>query len=127
MAERSIKAGYLKDSLKYLHIAHEAEPADFDVMLQLGWAYNMLHQDDQAVRWFDLARRSEDPKVALEAGQAWKTFGQRASGFERRYGYSRCSPRGGTICFLTVKPRRSSAQALSSIPTSAPGLWGIRA
>ena len=42
MAERSITAGYMKDALKYLKIAHESDPLDFAVMLQLGAAYNML-------------------------------------------------------------------------------------
>jgi hypothetical protein len=74
MAERSMKAGYMKDALKYLQMAHEAQPADFDVMLQMGWAYNILHKDDEAVRWFDLARHSTDPKVAVEASKAWKNL-----------------------------------------------------
>jgi Flp pilus assembly protein TadD len=74
MAERSMKAGYMKDALKYLQVAHEAEPADFSVMLQMGWAYNILHQDGQAVQWFDLARRSTDPKIASEASTAWKNL-----------------------------------------------------
>ena len=55
MAGRSMKAGYMKDALKYLQVAHEAEPADFSVMLRMGWAYNILHEDGQAVRWLDLA------------------------------------------------------------------------
>src|SRR5579875_322925 len=67
MAERSMKAGYTKDALKYLQIAHEAEPGDFDVMLRMGWAYNILHQDGEAVRWFDLARHSTDEKIAAGA------------------------------------------------------------
>jgi Tfp pilus assembly protein PilF len=71
MAERSIKAGYMKDAVKYLEAAHEADPGDFDVMLQLGWAYNVLHRDRQAYRWFDLARRSADPRIASEAERAW--------------------------------------------------------
>ena len=62
MAERSIKAGYLKDALKYLERAHEADPGDFDVMLKLGWTDNILHDDREAVRWFDLARKSPDPR-----------------------------------------------------------------
>ena len=33
-----MKAGYLKDALKYLTIAHENDPVDFSVMLKLGWA-----------------------------------------------------------------------------------------
>jgi Tfp pilus assembly protein PilF len=71
MAERSIKAGYMKDAVKYLVIAHESDPGDFDVMLKLGWSYNLLHQDAVAFRWFDLARKSADPKIAAEAAQAW--------------------------------------------------------
>jgi hypothetical protein len=30
MAERSVKAGYMKDALKYLQLAHESDPVDFD-------------------------------------------------------------------------------------------------
>jgi Tfp pilus assembly protein PilF len=74
MAERSIKAGYMKDALKYLQIAHEADPADFGVMLQLGWTHNVLYQDAAAIRWFDLARRSPDPRVAAEAGGAYRNL-----------------------------------------------------
>ncbi len=74
MAERSIKAGYMKDALKYLQIAHEGDPGDFEVMLKLGWTYNILHQDVLAFRWFDLARKSPDPQVAAEAGRAWRNL-----------------------------------------------------
>src|SRR5271157_694232 len=74
MAERSIKAGYMKDALKYLQIAHEGDPGDFEVMLKLGWTYNILHQDLLAFRWFDLARKSPDPQVAAEAGRAWRNL-----------------------------------------------------
>ena len=74
MAERSIKAGYMKDALKYLQIAHEADPGDFDVMLKLGWTYNILHDDLTAYRWFDLARRSPDSKIAAEAGRAYRNL-----------------------------------------------------
>jgi tetratricopeptide (TPR) repeat protein len=74
MAERSINAGYMKDALKYLRVAHEADPSDFDVMLKLGWTYNILHQDRDAVRWFDLARRSPDPQTAAEARKSWRNL-----------------------------------------------------
>jgi tetratricopeptide (TPR) repeat protein len=74
MAERSIKAGYLKDALKYLQVAHEADPVDFGIMLKLGWAYNILKQDSQAVRWFNLARRSPDPLIAGEAASAYRNL-----------------------------------------------------
>jgi Tfp pilus assembly protein PilF len=71
MAERSLKAGFVRDALKYLQLAQEDDPADFAVMLKLGWTYNLLHHDRQAIRWFDLARKSPDPKIAQEAGAAY--------------------------------------------------------
>lgn len=74
MAERSMKAGYMKDALKYLELAHEADPGDFEVMLKLGWAHNILKDDPLAIRWFDLARKSPDPQVASEAGGAWQNL-----------------------------------------------------
>jgi Tfp pilus assembly protein PilF len=70
MAERSLQAGYMKDALRYFEMAHEADPGDYSVMLKLGWANNILHRDAQAFHWFDLARRSPEPKIALEAGHA---------------------------------------------------------
>lgn len=36
----------------------------------MGSAYNIQHNDDQAVRWFDLARRSSDPGQNLRRSQA---------------------------------------------------------
>lgn len=74
MAERSIKAGYWPDAVKYLQVAHEADPGDFDVMRQLGWSYNQLHQDKLAVRWFALARQSPDPEIAADAGRAYRNL-----------------------------------------------------
>lgn len=74
MAERSFQAGYLKDALKYLRAAHEDDPVDFSVMLKLGWTLNMLHNDDEAVRWFNLARRSPDPAIASEASKAYRNL-----------------------------------------------------
>jgi Flp pilus assembly protein TadD len=71
MAERSYRAGFLKDALKYFEAAHEADPGDFSVMLRLGQTYNLLHQDDQAIRWFDLARKSQDPAISAEANKAY--------------------------------------------------------
>jgi len=71
LAERSLEAGYMKDAVKYLAVAHETDPADFAVMLKLGWAHNILKQDELALGWFDLARRSPEPLVAAEAGRAY--------------------------------------------------------
>lgn len=71
MAERSLQAGYFKDALKYLRIAHENDPIDFNIMLKLGWTHNLLRDDRQAVEWFRLAARSPKPAEAAEARQAY--------------------------------------------------------
>lgn len=74
MGEKSLKAGYLKDAIKYLNIAHESDPVDFDVMLKLGWAYNLVHQDREAIQWFNLARKSPDAGIATEADKAYDSL-----------------------------------------------------
>src|SRR3984957_16980817 len=71
LAEKSLKAGYLKDALKYLTIAHENDPVDFSTMLKLGWVYNILHDDRDAVKWFNLASKSSDSSISGEASKAY--------------------------------------------------------
>jgi tetratricopeptide (TPR) repeat protein len=70
LAFKSLDKGYLQDALRYLTIAHENDPVDFDVMLKLGWANNLLKDDRDAVKWFNLARKSPDVKTAAEAAGA---------------------------------------------------------
>ena len=48
--------------------------SDFAVMLQLGYAYNMLHDDAEAIRWFALARQSDDDKIVGDANQAFNNL-----------------------------------------------------
>jgi Tfp pilus assembly protein PilF len=74
LADKSLEKGYLKDALKYLKVAHENDPVDFDVMLKLGWTNNLLHDDREAVKWFRLASKSPDTKVASEAKQAYRNL-----------------------------------------------------
>jgi tetratricopeptide (TPR) repeat protein len=74
LGEKSLEKGYLKDALKYLQIAHENDALDFEVMLKLGWTYNLLKDDAEASRWFDLARQSPDPKIAAEAAKAYRNL-----------------------------------------------------
>ena len=71
MGLKSLKLGYLRDAVKYLLEAHEQDPNDAEVMLQLGWAYNLSKDDADAKTWFDLARQSGDPQVAAEANKAF--------------------------------------------------------
>ena len=70
--ERSFKAGYFKDAARYYRAAHEKDPGDFSVILKLAWTYNLLHEDDEAIAWFDRARKSPDAAISQEATQAWK-------------------------------------------------------
>jgi Tfp pilus assembly protein PilF len=72
LGEKSLEKGYLGDALKYLQIAHENDPQDYTVMLKLGWAFNMLKDDRDALHWFDLARSSPDPATAEEASKAYR-------------------------------------------------------
>lgn len=74
LAEKSTKAGYMKDAVKYLTIAHENDPVDFATMLKLGWAYNVLHDDREAVKWFHLASKSDDPSISDEASHAYRNL-----------------------------------------------------
>jgi len=74
LAESSFQKGYLKDALKYLEQLHESNPEDDATTLRLGWTYNMLKLDQEAVRCFDIARRSQIGKVAAEAGQAYRSL-----------------------------------------------------
>jgi Tfp pilus assembly protein PilF len=71
LGQKSLEKGYLQDALKYFSVAHEDDPEDYGVMLKLGWTYNMLKDDREAVHWFNLARQSPDPAISAEASRAW--------------------------------------------------------
>jgi len=49
-------------------------------VLKLGWAYNIVKDDQEALRWFDRARRSPDPAVSTQALRAYRNL---APGLER--------------------------------------------
>jgi Tfp pilus assembly protein PilF len=74
LGEKSLEKGYLQDALKYFRIAHENDPENYGVMLKLGWTYNMLKDDREAVRWFNMARASPDPATAAEASRAYRNL-----------------------------------------------------
>ncbi len=71
MGVKSLGMGYYNDAIKYLRQAHEQNPDDAEVMLKLGYAYNMAKNDEEAIPWFDQARRSGDTFVAVEAAKAY--------------------------------------------------------
>ena len=74
LGDRSYRAGYLQDALKYYSLAQELDPLDFRVLLQLGWTHNVMKQDSQAIRWFNLARKSPDPAIAEEGKRAYENL-----------------------------------------------------
>ncbi len=71
MGKKSLALGYSRDAIKYLRQAHEEHPNDAEIMLKLGYAYNLAKDDADAIPWFDRARRLEDPLVAAEANKAF--------------------------------------------------------
>jgi tetratricopeptide (TPR) repeat protein len=70
LGERSYDAGFLKDAKRYFLAALEQNPNDAAIALKLGWTNNLLHDDATAVKWFDIARKSDDPAIAAEAARA---------------------------------------------------------
>lgn len=71
MGKKSLAMGYLHDAVRYLQQAHEQDPQDADVLMQLGWAYNQSKDDPTALEYFDEARRADDPQIAAEASRAF--------------------------------------------------------
>lgn len=74
LGDKSYTAGYLQDALRYYELAELDRPNDPDTQLKLGFTHNMLHQDAEAIRYFDLARKSADPKVRQEARRAYQNL-----------------------------------------------------
>src|SRR5262249_4804294 len=71
MGDKSYAAGYLNDALRYYRAALESNPEDHEVQLKLGRTYNMLRQDSEAFRYFEMARASPEPGERAEANRAW--------------------------------------------------------
>ncbi|MFN0166841.1 MAG: tetratricopeptide repeat protein [Bryobacteraceae bacterium] len=74
LAQRSLEKGYLQDAVRYLKAAHETDREDPWVMLKLGWTYNVLREDREAIQWFEMARRSGDPLISAEAKKAYENL-----------------------------------------------------
>jgi Flp pilus assembly protein TadD len=71
LADKSYQAGFLKDALKYYSQLAQADPNDHQTLLKLGWTLNQLHNDREAIRYFDRARLAPDPNIAAEAQRAY--------------------------------------------------------
>ena len=108
LGERSYQAGFLKDAQRYFLQAHEDNPVDASIELKLGWTYNMLHDDEDALYWFNLARRSMDSSISTEAAARMPTCAPASNDFARRSGFPRCTPPAGAICSDTGRSRPNS-------------------
>jgi tetratricopeptide (TPR) repeat protein len=74
MGDRSYSAGNLNDAERFYRAAREENPRDAEIDLRLGRTYNMLRQDDEAIRYFDLARRNGEGEVKRDAQKAYKNL-----------------------------------------------------
>jgi tetratricopeptide (TPR) repeat protein len=68
---KSLALSYLNDARRELLIAHETDPEDYEVTYKLGMVYNQLHDDREAVKYFQLAMESPHPEQAAEARRAY--------------------------------------------------------
>ncbi|HMF77466.1 MAG TPA: tetratricopeptide repeat protein [Bryobacteraceae bacterium] len=71
MGEKSLALGYSRDAIQYLLQAHKQDPEDAEVMLKLGWAYNLAKDDEEAIAWFGFARRANEEGIRAQATKAY--------------------------------------------------------
>ncbi|MCS7023602.1 MAG: tetratricopeptide repeat protein [Bryobacteraceae bacterium] len=81
LGDKSYEAGYLRDALRYYELARNENPTDPETNLKLGYTYNMLGQDAQAVRYFKLARKTTNAQLRAEAERAWRNLRPSVSRF----------------------------------------------
>ncbi len=72
MAERSLASSYIQDAYRFFRLAYEENPGDAGVAYKLGLTSNLLRQDREALRWFDIARKSPDSSISRQANSAYE-------------------------------------------------------
>ena len=86
-------------------------------MLKLGWTYNMLKDDREAVRWFNLAQREpRSGRSRPRRPRAYRNLKPIPSFSAPRFGCSRRFRRAGTICSPTRRPRPSCVCTVLAAP-----------
>jgi len=118
MGKKSLELGYSRDAIKYLRQAHEQNPDDADVMLKLGWAYNLAHEDGEAISCFDRARHSNDSRIAAEATKAYHNLNA-MSCRKPQSGSCRCTLRGGKTSSATARSSARFPFPVSALSTSS--------
>lgn len=81
MGERSLAGSYLNDAYRYFRIAVEEEPGNAKAQYLLGVTANLLQRDEEALRWFAMARRSRDAGIAERARESYLALKPRYSRF----------------------------------------------
>ncbi len=123
MAERSLEKGYLNDALRYLQVAHEDDPTDFDVMYWLGQAYNTMAGlnpdrgaalDREAMRWFELASQSPDAFVSDGASRAYDNLAP---------AYRRFRTTFWAFPMISTRWRDTFAYAQTKVELNTPRFW----
>lgn len=71
MGERSLAGSYLNDAYRYFRKAVEEEPDNAKAQYLLGVTANLLQRDEEALRWFAMARRSGDAAIAAKAQEGY--------------------------------------------------------
>jgi len=74
LGEKSLEKSYLRDAQRQFFEAWRLNPQDHAVALKLGVVHNLLTEDREAVRWFRLASRSEDPAVSEQAMRSYRAL-----------------------------------------------------
>lgn len=81
MGLKSLEQSYLADALRYLTLANQQAPDDAEVQYGLGVVENLRGRNQEAVRWFAAARRSNDSRVSGPAQAAYDNLRQETRGF----------------------------------------------
>lgn len=81
MGERSLAGSYLNDAYRYFHKALEEEPDNARAQYLLGVTANLLQRDEEALRWFAMARRARDAEIAERARESYLALKPKYSRF----------------------------------------------
>lgn len=81
MGERSLAGSYLSDAYRYFRTAVEEEPDNARAQYLLGVTANLLQRDEEALRWFAIARRSRDAAIAERARESYLALKPKYSRF----------------------------------------------
>ena len=89
-------------------------------MLNLGRVYNILHDDKDAIKWFDLASKSPDPASPPKQPALITTWRPSSRSFELRCGSIPSFPAAGTIFWLRPGEDRVETRTASRFTPTFP-------